>query len=82
MGGAAIPDHRRPPVVVQAGAQLEAVEPLDALLAAIDVLASAYAYWLTASDLTHRRDARELLGAAMDGVLAARNTYEGSRITT
>lgn len=71
---------------MQADTELELVpvDPLETLLAAVDMLASAYAYWLTASGATTRRDARELLGAAMDAVLAARNTYENTRgrITT
>jgi len=71
----------RPPIVTQPPLEVLEVlelEPEAQLVAAVDQVASAWAYWIT-SDGATRRDARELLGAAIDALLIARNRLEGAR---
>jgi hypothetical protein len=78
-----MPEYQRPPIATQAGADLApppASDPLEQLVSAVDELAHAWAYWITTpAGSGPRRDGRELLGAAVDGLLAARNRYDQGR---
>jgi hypothetical protein len=67
----------RPPIVTQLAIPEPAeVDALEALLSSVDGASAAWAYTLTAGDGRSRRDARELLGAAMDALVRARHAYE------
>jgi len=70
----------RPPVLVQEGAQLPPATPAEAFAFAVDVVISAWAYYLTSSGRPDRADALELLGAAMDGLLEARQRHDAGPI--
>jgi len=73
---AAMTEYQRPPIVTQLAMPEPAeLDALAALLASIDGAAAAWAYQLTAGDGQSRRDARELLGAAMDALIRARHAY-------
>jgi hypothetical protein len=71
----------RPPIITQATAELPATDdPTELLIRAVDGVATAWAYWITTTDgATARRNGRELLGAAVDALLTARNRYEQAR---
>jgi len=75
-------EYQRPPIVTQP--QLVELPPTDdpheLLVRAVDQLAHAWAYWITTTDgAGARRDGRELLGAAIDALLIARNRLEQVR---
>ena len=79
-----MPEYPRPPIATQAAADLEPAldpgEPLEQMVAAVDQLAHAWAYWITTTEgSAPRRNGREMLGAAVDALLAARNRYEQAR---
>jgi len=67
-------EYQRPPIVTQL--TLPEIDGLEALLSSVDGAAAAWAYQLTATDGRSRRDAHELLGAAMDALVRARHAYE------
>jgi len=78
-----MPEYQRPPIATQAAADLEPpppADPLEQLVRAVDELAHAWAYWVTTTEgSAPRRNGRELLGAAVDALLAARNRYDQAR---
>jgi hypothetical protein len=72
----------RPAIVTQPALELEPAppdDPLEQLVTAVDAMATAWAYWITSQGIMHRHDAREMLGAAVDAVLIARNRLAEAR---
>jgi hypothetical protein len=78
LGAAAVAD--RPPVVVQGSLDPPPPDdPTESLIAAVDAVATAWAYLVTSEGDRTRRNGYELLGAAVDALLIARNRYEDAR---
>lgn len=64
-----------PPIMAQDGADLAPTEPAELLSFAVDTVISAWAYAKTVQGRNERRDAGELLAAAMGALIDARRAY-------